>query len=39
MYPLAFFSLQEPGVDQLKTMFPNIPEENLVHAMLKSENF
>ena len=26
-------------MDQLKTMFPNIPEENLVHAMLKSENF
>ena len=26
-------------MEQLKTMFPNIPEENLVHAMLKSENF
>jgi hypothetical protein len=26
-------------VDELKSMFPNIPEQDLVHAMLKSENF
>ncbi len=26
-------------MDELKSMFPNIPEQDLVHAMLKSENF
>ena len=26
-------------MDQLKAMFPNIPEQNVVHVMLKSQNF
>lgn len=30
--------IQEPGIDELKRMFPETPEQELVTAMLKTDS-